>query len=239
MMKEREAVIGEILGKKHFMFEDLCTITALLRGEGGCPWDREQTHESIRRCMIEEAYEVVEAIDNRDPDLLCEELGDVLFQVVFHAELEREEDRFRMDDVIDGICRKMIHRHPHVFGESVALDGGDALAQWEAIKTEEKHRKTLSSRLRAIPPMLPALLRAQKVNEKIGTSADDTKKISDILQGQALVFAEHPNPETMGELLFSVTKIAATKGLDAEGSLSKETEKAISEAEKREIRKKN
>lgn len=239
MRNEKDAVIGEMAEKRHYTFEDLCAITKLLRGEGGCPWDREQTHESIRRCMIEEAYEVVEAIDNRDPKLLCEELGDVLFQVVFHAELERETGRFRMDDVIDGICRKMIRRHPHVFGESTAKDGVDALAQWEAIKTEEKQRKTLSSRLRSIPPMLPALLRAQKVHEKIGTSSEDMTGTEQTLQGQARAFSEHPDAETMGKLLFSVTKIAAEKGLDAEGSLSKTTEKAISEAENHDFFKKN
>ena len=98
--------VKKLLEKEHFTFEDLCAITAFLRSEKGCPWDREQTHQSIRRCMIEEAYEVVEAIDHRDSELLCEELGDVLFQVIFHAQLEREEGRFDVGNVIDGICRK-------------------------------------------------------------------------------------------------------------------------------------
>ncbi len=228
-----------LAAREHYSFDDLCRITAILRGEGGCPWDREQTHGSIRRCMIEEAYEVVEAIDNQDPVLLREELGDVLFQVVFHAQIERETGRFDVGDVIDGISRKMIRRHPHVFGNGSAVDGADALSQWEAIKTEEKQRRTLSSRLRAIPPMLPALLRAQKVNEKLGTSRGETAPLSALLAGQAAAFTENPTAETMGTLLFTVAKIAAATGLDAEESLAKQTEKAISEAEKREIPEKN
>lgn len=235
-MTERERQIQEILTKKHFSFDDLCAITSLLRGEGGCPWDREQTHESIRRCMIEEAYEVAEAIDKKDSGLLCEELGDVLFQVVFHAELEREAGRFSRDEVIDGICRKMIHRHPHVFGDSAAVDGKDALAQWEAIKTEEKQRKTLSSRLRSIPPILPALLRAQKVREKIGTSAD---RIEEELTVATARFSSDPNEKTLGELLYSVAGIAAVRGLDAEGALSKTVENAIEIFEKDDFSEKN
>lgn len=229
--KEREVFIQKILGKEHFSFNDLCMITSLLRGEGGCPWDREQTHESIRRCMIEEAYEVVEAIDNRDSELLCEELGDVLFQVVFHAQLEREEGRFDASNVIDGICRKMIHRHPHVFGTSTAYNSEEALSQWEAIKTEEKQRKTLASRLRAIPPMLPALLRAQKVHEKMGVSSVDTKKLSKLIAEQAEKLSQQPSEERMGELLFAIAKLAVAEKFDAEKSLSQQIERVIFEVE--------
>ncbi len=227
-----QTTVDTILEKERYSFEDLCLITEYLRGENGCPWDREQTHESIRRCMIEEAYEVVEAIDRRDAVLLCEELGDVLFQVVFHAELEREAGRFDAGDVINGICRKMIHRHPHVFGNAKAVDGCEALAQWEAIKTEEKQRKTLASRLHAIPPILPALLRAEKVNEKLGTSEENPTDFSEILAGQAADFARNPDEKKLGELLFQITKCAARYRLDAEGALAKWTEKVISDAEK-------
>ena len=228
---ERDQFIHEILRKEHFSFADLCGITALLRGEGGCPWDREQTHESIRRCMIEEAYEVVEAIDKRDAELLCEELGDVLFQVVFHAQLEREEGNFDANNVIDGICRKMIHRHPHVFGTSAACDSKDALSQWEAIKTEEKQRKTLSSRLRAIPPILPALLRAQKVHEKLGASEADQETLGNSIQEQAQKLSEKPTEDRMGELLFAIAKLSAGEGFDAEKALSQRIEQAILDAE--------
>ena len=228
---ERETFIQEILGKEHFSFDDLCVITALLRGEGGCPWDREQTHESIRRCMIEEAYEVVEAIDKHDAELLCEELGDVLFQVVFHAQIEREKGTFDASHVIDGICRKMIHRHPHVFGTSTACDSKDALSQWEAIKTEEKQRRTLSSRLRAIPPILPALLRAQKVHEKLGVADADQEVLPKIIIEQAQKLSEQTSEQQMGELLFAIAKLAAGEGFDAEKALSNQIEQAILDAE--------
>ena len=232
--EEREAALRRLAGQETFTFADLLLITELLRGEGGCPWDREQTHGTVRRCMIEEAYEVAEAIDKSDSELLCEELGDVLFQVVFHSELEREEGRFSAGDVVNGICRKMILRHPHVFGNGQAVDGKSALSQWEAIKTEEKQRRTLSSRLRAIPPILPALLRAQKVHEKIGADAGK----GDDLAACTAAFGSDPGEETLGILLDRVAAMAAEQGLDAEGALAKRTEKVILEAENDEIREK-
>ena len=223
-MEERNEAIRRLAGQETFTFGDLLAITELLRGDGGCPWDREQTHESVRRCMIEEAYEVAEAIDRKDAVLLCEELGDVLFQVVFHAELEREEGRFGAEDVVNGICRKMIRRHPHVFGDGRAVNGREALSQWETIKTEEKQRRTLSERLRSIPPILPALLRAQKIHEKIGTKTVDP---TGELATSAGAFSAAPSEKTLGELLDRIAAIAAEQGLDAEGSLAKMTEKAI------------
>ena len=108
--------IAALLSRDRYTFDDLARITGILRSEEGCPWDREQDHHSIRKCLIEETYEVVEAIDNEDPVLLREELGDLLFQVMFHAQIEAEEGRFCVDDVVDDISKKMIHRHPHVFG---------------------------------------------------------------------------------------------------------------------------
>ncbi len=148
----RDEKMREILQKKEYHIDDLVTIVEILRAPGGCPWDREQTHKSMRNGLIEETYEVVEAIDNDDPKLMREELGDVLLQLVMHAELAREDGQFTFDDVANDICRKMILRHPHVFGE-VKADTVDAvLSNWEAIKSEEKHRETLTSKLRAIPP---------------------------------------------------------------------------------------
>jgi len=108
--------------KKKYSYEDLLEIVQTLRGVNGCPWDREQTHESLKTCLIEECYEVIEAIDNRDDENLCEELGDVLLQVVMHSQIASEGERFGMDEVIDGISRKLVRRHPHVFGEKKAAD---------------------------------------------------------------------------------------------------------------------
>ena len=145
-----------------YSFDDLCLLAKLLRSEGGCPWDREQTHKSIRKDIIEETYEVIEAIDKEDPALMREELGDLLWQVVFHAELEREEGRSDMSDIIHDICSKLVHRHPHVFGTVVADTSDVVLSNWEKIKTEEKQRNTVTSKLESVPPALPALMRAQK-----------------------------------------------------------------------------
>ena len=127
--------------KDKYNFEDLVEITRILRAPGGCMWDREQDHHSIRRNFLEEAYEAVEAIDNDDPVLLREELGDVLFQVTFHSQIEREEGRFTMDDVIQGVSEKMVRRHPHVFGDAKVSSVEEGLDLWNAIKAKEKESK--------------------------------------------------------------------------------------------------
>ena len=155
-----------ILQKKEYKADDLITIVELLRSPGGCPWDIEQTHESIRNGFIEETYEVIEAIDKNDPVLLREELGDVLLQVVFHAQIEREAGNCTFDDIANDICQKMIHRHPHVFGEVQADTSEKVLANWEIIKSEEKERRTVTDKLNAIPRQFPALMRAAKVGKK-------------------------------------------------------------------------
>jgi len=164
--EERQKKVDYLLNCERYGFDELVLVMELLRGEGGCPWDIEQTHKSIRKDFIEETYEVIEAIDTEDPVLLREELGDVLLQVAFHSQIEREEGRFDIYDVTNDICAKLIHRHPHVFGEVKVNNSDDVLVNWDKIKGEEKHRETLTDKLRAIPPMLPALMRAQKVGKK-------------------------------------------------------------------------
>ena len=133
-----------------YTFDDLVTVVELLRSEGGCPWDMEQTHKSIRNDFIEETYEVIEAIDTQDPVLLREELGDVLLQVVFHARIEQEQDVFGMEEVSNDICAKLIHRHPHVFGTVEVENSAEVLKNWEAIKGEEKQRVTMTDKLRQV-----------------------------------------------------------------------------------------
>lgn len=220
-----------LLKKERYSFAELCTVTALLRGEGGCPWDRAQTHESVRSCMIEEAYEVVEAIDRRDPELLCEELGDVLFQSVFHAQLAQEEGAFTIDDVVNGVTRKMIDRHPQVFGEAEVTDEAQALQVWEARKAVEKQRNTLSARLRAVPPMLPALMRAQKIAKKAGLT--DGTSPSAICATLAASFgnAEALTAEALGKALLEICRLAELCGLNAEEALFQATEQVIEQAE--------
>lgn len=246
----REDAVRELLGREKYGFADLVEITRLLRAPGGCPWDIEQTHKSIRNCMIEEAYEAVEAIDTANPDLLREELGDVLFQVVFHAQIEADTGGFTVEDVVNDICLKMIHRHPHVFSGSEVSGTEDVLRRWERIKTEEKQRKTLSSRLRAVPPMLPALMRAAKVVKKSGSTdgecvrdlteqirmqAQELNALSEPVSGDS---GQHVTPESVsaqiGFLLWSVVKLSALLDVDAEQALTQATEAAIATVEAQE-----
>ena len=149
--------------KQNYRIEDLLRIMELLRGEGGCPWDREQTHQSIRNNLIEEAYEVVEAIDMESPEMLKEELGDLLLQVAFHSRMSEEAGHFRFDDVADGICKKLILRHPHIFGEVSVRDPEEVLDNWEEIKKREKGQKTATDAVKSVPRVFPALMRSQKV----------------------------------------------------------------------------
>ena len=147
--------------KESYTAEDLVAIIALLRDpENGCPWDKVQTHRSIRMNFLEEAYEAVDAIDLEDPQLLCEELGDVLMQVAFHAQIEQEAGRFSWQQVCDGVCRKLIERHPHIFG------GDTSIKDWDALKNKEKGRLTLQDDLASVPRALPALMRAAKLQKR-------------------------------------------------------------------------
>ena len=151
-----------------YTFQDLLKIISLLRGPGGCPWDAEQTHTSIRRNMIEEAAEAAEAIDSGDSALLCEELGDVLLQVIFHADIAAQSGTFTIDDVVDGICKKLITRHPHVFGNVIVNDSGEVMDNWEDIKRNAKGHTTMAETLRGTSAALPGLMRLQKMLGKIG-----------------------------------------------------------------------
>ena len=221
--------------KDKYTFEDLCLLADLLRREGGCPWDREQTHKSIRKDIIEETYEVIEAIDNGDPALMKEELGDLLWQVVFHAQLEREEGRADMSDIIHDICSKLVHRHPHVFGNVVAETSDVVLSNWEKIKTEEKHRDTVTSKLKSVPPALPALMRAQKVGKRAPffdfANADEVfvKLDEEIGELKDAVASGDKSAvsEEFGDVLFTAVSLARKLGVDAEEALTFATEKFI------------
>ena len=228
----RDDRIAQLMTQKSYSFDDLCDVVVILRGEGGCPWDREQDHHSIRKGMIEECYEVVEAIDRDDPVLLREELGDVLLQVVFHADMEKDAGHFDIDDVANDECMKMIHRHPHVFGTVQAATSEEVLKNWETIKTEEKQRLTLSEQLQAIPPMLPALMRAQKIGKKAGIDADCTPH--DLMLDLArrlteLAHKEDVTQEQMGDILLHITALCRLIGMEAEEALTVSIEKIIAE----------
>lgn len=230
-MDERMAELREKLkNEEAHDFKSLCELTAVLRGEGGCPWDREQTHESIRNDLIEETYEVIEAIDNADPVLLREELGDVMFQVLFHSRIEEEKENFTIDDVINDICKKMILRHPHVFGD-VTVDGaGEVLENWDKIKKVEKNRKTVSESMESVPKQLPALMRAQKIAKKakkngfnFGSKSEQAelmKELAESLNGAEGEFRQ----EIIDEIIFTA---AIMSEMDAERGLSELTDRFI------------
>ena len=160
--------------------EDLIGLMKTLRSEKGCPWDREQNHESLKRYLIEETYEVLEAIDLRDKDKLCEELGDLLLQIVFHAQIESEEGNFTMDDIITGICKKIITRHTHVFGKDNISTSEGVENNWELIKKKEKGMITQTEVLKAVPKNLPALMRSYKVQQKAAQVGFDWDNIEDV-----------------------------------------------------------
>lgn len=240
MEDQRKNKIDYLLSKDRYTFEDLVLVVEVLRGEGGCPWDREQTHKSIRRDFIEETYEVIEAIDTEDPVLLREELGDVMLQVTFHAQIEREEGRFDIADVTNDICVKLIHRHPHVFGELKLDNSADVLENWDKIKGVEKQRNTLTDKLRSIPPMLPALMRAQKVGKKASFFDFETvdavydKLNEEIAEVKAAAESDENDAvmEEMGDLLLTVTSLARKLGVDSEEALFRATNKFIDRFEK-------
>lgn len=232
----------QYVGKERYTYEDLREIVTILRGEDGCPWDREQTHKSIRRDLIEECYEVVEAIDNDDAVLMCEELGDLLLQVVFHADISREENEFDMDDVADGICRKLVTRHPHVFADVTAETSEKVLENWDKIKKTEKQRNTLSAEMYAVPPALPALMRANKVGKKSGKANFDfptdkeafakvTEELNELYEAHVGGDKERIADE-MGDLLFSVVNVSRKVGVEPEEALTRATEKFMRRFEK-------
>ena len=168
--------------KLKYDVSDLLEIMKILRSPEGCPWDREQTHESIKKSLIEETYEVVEAINKNDKELMTEELGDVLLQVVFHSQIGAENGEFDFSDVCDGICKKLIERHPHVFGDISVKDSGEVLENWEQIKSRTKHRKTQTDKMLSVPRELPALMRSAKIQEKASKVGFDWEDVSGAFQ---------------------------------------------------------
>ena len=226
--------------KDSYGVKDLEEIVRLLRAPGGCPWDAEQTHQSIRRNFLEEAYEAVEAIDEQSPEHLKEELGDVLLQVVFHARMEQEEGRFDLDSVADGICKKLIFRHPHVFGNVSVSGTGEVLSNWEDLKRQEKGQATNTDTLQAVARSLPALWRAEKVQKKAKKAGFDwpdisgaLDKLSEELAELNAAVAEGSNvEEELGDLLFSAVNVSRFLKVDPETALGKATDKFISRFQK-------
>lgn len=219
--------------KEKYTYEDLLEIMRILRSPEGCVWDREQDHKSIRRSFIEETYEAVEAIDNDDPVLLQEELGDVLLQVVFHAQIEAEAGRFTMDEVADGICKKMVYRHPHVFGSTEVKTSEDVLTNWDTLKQKEKNQSSVTDTLESVARSLPGLIRAEKVQHKaskVGFDWDSIQgaldKVREETEEVARAAAGDGDPaEELGDLLFAAVNVARFVHTDPEQAIQNATDK--------------
>ena len=194
--------------QQRYHMDDLRLIVRILRSAEGCPWAREQTHKSIIPGMIEESYEVVEAIESESAEMLREELGDVLLQIVFHADIERESGRFDFDDAVTDICRKMIVRHPHVFADVTAKTSDVVLDNWDKIKAQTKHQKDLGERLDAIAKPLPALIRTQKVIHKTAKE----REVPVLAATESLSETEC----RLGNAFADVIRACEAEGLDAE-----------------------
>jgi tetrapyrrole methylase family protein / MazG family protein len=217
-------------------FDALLSLMTRLRGESGCPWDREQTRASLKPYLVEETYEVLQAIDEGDIPHLVEELGDLLFQVVFHCQVASEAGEFSMADVLERLTDKMTRRHPHVFGDRVVSDAGEALAQWERIKHDEGGREGKPrSALDGVPGHLPALLRAQRLQVKAGRVGFDWSNREDAWRKVSEEIAEMDEAlgggdagrirDEMGDVLFSLVNVARLNGIDAEDCLRQAADK--------------
>ncbi len=221
--------------KDKYDINDLLEIMRILRSENGCPWDKEQDHHSIRKDFIEEVCEAVEAIDLEDTELLREELGDVLLQVVFHSRIEEEKGSFNFGDVVNEVCQKLVIRHPHVFGDVKVNDSGDVLTNWNNIKQETKGQNTYAETLDSICTALPALMRAQKIGTRAKRAGMDYKNVlsainalEDEIAELKKAIAEKRNiEEEMGDVLFSAVNVSRLCELDAEEALTRASDKFI------------
>ena len=221
--------------KPQYGYEDLLEIIRLLRSEDGCPWDKAQTHQSIRRGLLEEAYEAAEAIDNDDPMLLKEELGDVLMQVVFHADIESDAGRFTIDDVCDGVVKKLLFRHPHVFGSACEDSPESVLVSWDKLKRQEKGQKTVADSMDSVARSLPGLWRAEKLQSKAASAGFEWPDVQGALDkleeevGELRRAVEEGGdvPEELGDVLFAAVKVGRFCACDPEDAVNGTCEKFI------------
>ena len=219
---------------KKYTIEDLKNIIVTLRSENGCPWDKVQTHQSIKKSLIEECYEAIDALDNGTDKDFANELGDVLLQVVFHARMAQERGAFDFDDILYEICNKLISRHTHVFGEDKAGNEEEALYNWEKNKKKEKGLRSNTEVLLDVPNYLPSLMRAEKLIKKakdFNYEEKDTQTLYSDIQKVLLDIKEEENErkaqEMYGKLLFDVTALGRSIGVTPEIALSEESNKFI------------
>lgn len=226
--------------KDRYDIGDLLRVMELLRSPEGCPWDKEQDHHSIRKDFIEEVYEACEAIDLEDSELLREELGDVLLQVVFHARIEEEQGRFSFGDTVNDVCQKLIIRHPHVFGEVSVKDSSEVLKNWDSIKKETKKQETFTDTLKSVCSTLPALMRAQKLGKRASRAGMDFPDAEAALRSLESEIAEvreadsEDKAEELGDMLFAAVNAVRLSGYDAEELLTRASDKFVDRFEKTE-----
>lgn len=223
--------------KDNYDINDFLRLVTVLRSPGGCPWDRKQTHESIKKNFIEETYEVVEAINKADAEGLKEELGDVLLQVAMHSEMESEKGSFDFNDVVNDICKKLVVRHPHVFGDAAAQSSDEALQNWDQVKLKTKGMKKQGEAMIKVPREFPALMRAQKVQEKAAKAGFDWDDINgavdklheeiDELETALAAGVGKDIEEEFGDVLFSCVNVSRFIGADSEEALTASTDKFI------------
>lgn len=229
--------MSDFVCKDSYNLDDYIALVAYLRSEKGCPWDRVQTHDSIRKNLLEEAYEVCEAIDEKDAEHLKEELGDLLLQVLFHSQIEKENGGFDIDDVADAACRKLVHRHPHVFGDAVADTAEKVLDTWDAVKRADRNQKNQSSAMAGISKALPSLVRGEKIQKRAAKLGFDwpivagamdkmREEVSELQEGIDNDDRENIEEE-LGDVLFCVVNVARFYGIDAESAGQKACEKFI------------
>ena len=240
---------SQLVKKERYNVNDLIEIVKILRGNDGCPWDKVQTHKTIKKDFIEEVYEVLEAIDKDSPEMMREELGDVLLQVVFHIVIENEQGHFDLEDVTTELCEKLIVRHPHVFGNVEADSVDKVLKNWDAIKKETKGQETFTDTLKSVPKNFPALMRAQKLGKRSSRARTDFQcdidgvaQASDCVNDEVAflneVLKNGDNEEVqkraLGDLLFACCNMARAMGFDAEEALSEANDRYIDRFEKAE-----
>lgn len=228
-------ITKEDFKRKNYDISDLLDIVKILRSPGGCPWDAEQNHKSVRNDLLEEAYEVCDAIDTSDADALKEELGDLLLQVVFHSDIAKQNDGFDFNNVCDGICKKLILRHPHVFGTVEVEDSEEVLKNWDAIKRTEKSQATYYDTLDSVPRAFPALMRSSKVQKRAAKAGFDWDKKSDVFSKLDEEVAELKEAdstgdkeqifEEFGDLLFAAVNLSRFLKVNAEEALGFATDK--------------
>ena len=222
--------------KDKYTVSDIAELVEILRSEDGCAWDREQTHASVRNAMIEETYEFIEGLDADDKELMQEELGDVIFQVFFHARIAEENGRFNVNDVADGICKKMVLRHPHVFGDVTVANSAEVLKNWEEIKKSEKNRDSVKKDLESVPAVLPSLIRAEKLLSRYKKNGGKVEKNTSVLvndlKNAVNALGDGASSEEIGEILFKIANLTYASDINAEQALYEKNDRFVKENSK-------